>query len=79
MSVRAVIGDIFSQVAFDQQRTLPLLADGVKLVDLGLDSLGFALVVAHLEDTLGFDPFGAPDCSPVTFGDFVKLYETYPR
>jgi hypothetical protein len=33
------------------------------------------LIVARLEDSLGFDPFDAVDRFPVTFGDFVKLYE----
>ncbi len=79
MSVRAVIGDVFSQVAIEQQQTLAQLSDSVKLVELGLDSLSFALVVARLEDTLGFDPFRALENMPVTFGEFVKLYEAYPR
>ena len=47
------------------------------LADCGLDSLGFAVLVARLEDKLGIDPFtAAEDASfPVTFGDFVKVYE----
>jgi hypothetical protein len=44
-----------------------------------LDSLSFALIVARLENALGFDPFDvAGDIKfPVTFGDFVKLYENH--
>ena len=47
------------------------------LVDSGLDSLGFAVLVARLEDTLGVDPFTAAEdvMFPVTFGEFVKVYE----
>ena len=42
-----------------------------------LDSLGFAILVARLEDTLGFDPFTASDdvYFPVTLGDFIRVYE----
>jgi acyl carrier protein len=78
MSVRAAIGDIFRQVATEQQRTLAQLSDSAKLIELGLDSLSFALVVARLEDTFGFDPFRALDYFPVTFGEFAELYEAYP-
>ena len=63
----------------EQQQTLAQLSDDAKLVELGLDSLGFALVVALLEDTIGFHPFSAPDNYPVTFGEFVKLYEAHSR
>ena len=47
------------------------------LLDSGLDSLGFAVLVARLEDRLGVDPFTASEDAlfPVTFGDFVKVYE----
>jgi hypothetical protein len=79
MSVRAVIGDIFSQVAIEQQRTLSQLSDSAKLIELGLDSLSFALVIARLEDTFGFDPFRGLDYFPVTFGEFVALFEAYSR
>jgi acyl carrier protein len=46
-------------------------------MDSGLDSLCFAIVVARLEDALGFDPFGAAEDArfPVTLGDFVAFYE----
>ena len=47
------------------------------LLNSGLDSLGFAVLVARLEDQLGIDPFTASEDAlfPVTFGDFVKVYE----
>jgi hypothetical protein len=37
--------------------------------------------VARLEDLLGIDPFNAADVLefPVTFGDFVRLYEAFPK
>jgi acyl carrier protein len=81
MSVRATIASHFEQVAVEQKRKLGRLSDDLKLLDSGLDSLSFALIVVRLEESLGFDPFTADDelRFPVTFGDFVKLYETHPK
>jgi len=65
------------QVAEEQQVKLPPLSDDLVLLDSGLDSLGFAILVARLEDVLGVDPFTASDdvYFPVTLGDFVRVYE----
>jgi len=59
MSVRSTIISQFEQVAKEQDKHLPALSDDLARLDSGLDSLCFAIVVARLEDTLGFDPFGA--------------------
>jgi hypothetical protein len=79
MSVRSTVISQFEQVAVEQHRKLAQLTDDLKLLDSGLDSLSFALIVARLEDSLGFDPFDVADevKFPVTFGDFVKLYEKH--
>jgi hypothetical protein len=81
MSVRTTITSQFEQVAQEQRRKLAPLSDGLRLLDSGLDSLSFALIVARLEDALGFDPFDRDEDIkfPVTFGDFVALYENCPR
>jgi acyl carrier protein len=80
MSVRSTIETQFARVATDQDRTLAPLSDDLKLLDSGLDSLSFALIVMRLEETFGFDPFAADDVKfPVTFSDFVGLYESHPR
>ena len=81
MSVRATVATQFEQVAVEQHRKLAALSDDLKLLDTGLDSLGFALVVARLEEALGFDPFDTDEAMdfPVTFGDFVKLYASRPK
>ena len=81
MSVRETVVLHFQQVATEQRRKLASLSDNLKLLDSGLDSLSFALIVARLEDALGFDPFDTDDevKFPVTFGEFVRLYETKPR
>jgi acyl carrier protein len=79
MSVRSTVISQFEQVAVEQRRKLARLSDDLKLLDSGLDSLSFALIVVRLENALGFDPFDvAEDLKfPVTFGDFVKLYENH--
>jgi len=81
MSFRSKIAAQFEQVALEQKRKLARLSDEVKLLDSGLDSLSFALIVARLEDELGFDPFDTDHDVrfPVTFGDFVQLYENHPN
>ena len=65
------------QVAQEHGRILAPLNDELVLANCGLDSLGFAVLVARLEDTLGIDPFTAAEDAffPVTLGDFVKVYE----
>lgn len=81
MSVRSTITSQFQQVAVEQERALAPLTDELKLVQSGLDSLSFAIIVARLEDSLGIDPFNASDAVdfPVTFGDFVRLYEDFAK
>ena len=67
-------------VAREQRKSLAPLADDLILLDSGLDSLCLAIVVARLEDSLGVDPFTADDADfPVTFGDFVRIYEDAAR
>jgi acyl carrier protein len=79
MSIRSTVTSQFEQVATEQRRKLARLSDDLKLVESGLDSLSFALIVARLEDALGYDPFDTDDTAqfPVTFGDFVSLYEQH--
>ncbi|HVS76041.1 MAG TPA: acyl carrier protein [Steroidobacteraceae bacterium] len=74
--MRTTITTLFQEVAREQQRQLVPLSDDLKLLQCGLDSLSFALIVARLEDALGFDPFDTAESFPVTFGDFVRLYES---
>jgi len=81
MSLRSTITSQFEQVAVEQKRKLARLSDDLKLLESGLDSLSFALIVARLEDSVGFDPFDTDEDMrfPVTFGDFVRLYENHPK
>ena len=77
MSVRSTIVAQFELVAREQDKTLAALADDTMLLETGLDSLCFAIVVARLEDELGVDPFQTAEDEkfPVTFGEFVAFYE----
>jgi acyl carrier protein len=78
MSVRSAVVSQFEQVAIEQKRTLGRLTDDKRLLEVGLDSLGLALIVVRLEEVLGFDPFDSSEdvLFPVTFGEFVRLYES---
>ena len=75
-SIRTMIVTHFEQVATEQRHKLASLTDDRPLMETGLDSLAFAIVVARLEDALGIDPFSATEDAqfPVTFGDFVQMY-----
>jgi Phosphopantetheine attachment site len=77
MSVRTTIITQIEQVAEEQRIKLPPLSDELVLLDSGLDSLAFAILVARLEDVLGFDPFtqSYEVYFPVTLGDFVRVYD----
>jgi len=79
MSIRAEVITQFKQVAKEQDKRLAPLDDRLPLLESGLDSLCFAVIVARLEDALGIDPFSAAAAEdtafPVTLGDFVSFYE----
>jgi hypothetical protein len=77
MSVRTVVLDQFRQVALEEGVVLGPLSDEVPLLDLGLDSMCFAIIVSRLEATLGVDPFDADtgEAFPVNLGDFIRFCE----
>ena len=67
--------DVLQQIGSELQ--VPELKDEVVLLESGLDSLGFAILVASLDEELEFDPFTMMDepFYPSTFGEFVEIYE----
>jgi acyl carrier protein len=77
MSVRSRITSQFESVAQKQNQKLPPLSDDLVQLESGLDSLCFAVVVARLEAELGIDTFTASEDIefPLTFNDFVEIYE----
>jgi acyl carrier protein len=80
-AIRLAILSQFEQVAAEQNKRLKRLDDDLVLLESGLDSLCFAIIVARLEDELGTDPFTASEdvYFPVTLGDFIRQYENGTR
>jgi hypothetical protein len=80
MSVRLKIIAAMRQIAVEQNVVLPPLEDALRLHETGFDSLGFAILVARLEDELGVDPFTMSNdvAFPLTVGDFIGAYENVP-
>ncbi len=80
MSIRSTIIEQIRSICVSQGKPAPALTDGTLLLNTGLDSLGIAVLVASLEDKLGFDPFSRDDNGffPVTVGDLIALYEHAP-
>ena len=65
-----------------EQRDTALVSDfndDTVLLESGIDSLGFAILVTRLEEDLGYDPFVLMDepVYPRTFGDFLVIYERF--
>ena len=77
VALRSVIEAKFREVAVDQEKALAPLSDDLVLLESGLDSLCFAIIVATLEDDLGYDPFTEAEdvFFPVTVADFIQFYE----
>ena len=77
MDVRSEITTQFRQVAREQGRRVAPLTDSLELMNSGLDSLCFAIIVTRLETLIGVDPFSTSEDArfPVTFGEFVTFYE----
>lgn len=72
------IREIFVETFMMQNdgEAVPALAEGTVLLDTGMDSLGFAILVTRLEEELGFDPFSLASEAfyPRTLGEFVDFY-----
>jgi acyl carrier protein len=76
-SIRETIVSEIQQLVLAESQELPALTDNLVMLESGLDSLGIAILVARLEEILGFDPFTDSDdvFYPVTLGDFIRFYE----
>ena len=78
--IRETIIATFSRVFSEQAEgaNLPVLNDDLVLLESGLDSMGFAVLVVELEEILGFDPFSISEEAfyPSTFGEFVSFYQS---
>lgn len=77
MSIRSEIIAQIGRVAQEHDKCLAPITDALPLLESGLDSLCFAVVVARLEDVLGLDPFSTAEDTgfPTTIGEFIRFYE----
>jgi acyl carrier protein len=80
-SIREIIISTFTEIFSDQVDglSLPELSDKLILLESGLDSMGFAILVSELEERLGFDPFSISDEAfyPSNLGEFISFYEKH--
>ena len=78
MSIKLTIMEQMEQIAREHGKILAPLKEDLVLADCGLDSLGFAVLVARLEDRLGIDPFSAAEEAvfPVTLFGSVQRIKT---
>lgn len=72
--IRRVFAEVFS--GHKPGADVPALEADTVLLETGLDSLGFAILVTRLEEELGFDPFTLADepFYPRTYGEFLSFY-----
>lgn len=80
MDIHRTILDTLGELLADKGVVLDApLTDDALLLQTGLDSLGFAVLVVQLEDQLGYDPFMlmTEPVYPRTLGEFVAVYEAY--
>ncbi|MEM8562431.1 MAG: phosphopantetheine-binding protein [Pseudomonadota bacterium] len=76
--MRTMILQLLAEVARDTDTQLvDKLDDETVLLESGLDSLGFAILVARLEEESGRDPFSEMEevVYPRTLGEFISIYE----
>jgi acyl carrier protein len=77
MSIQLTIISEIKRIAEQYQKKLAPLSSDTMLMNSGLDSLCFAVLVTRLEDQLGVDPFSTSEDMnfPMTLGDIVRVYE----
>lgn len=81
MNIRAIIENNFSALLQEADAPLPAagFSDDLVLLQSGLDSLGFAVLITRLESECGYDPFTlmTEPFYPRTFGELVGVYERF--
>lgn len=78
MQLEQVIRNTLAQVAIIANcKLIENISDDTVLLQSGLDSLGFAMLVAQLEEDLDIDPFSQMQIAvyPRTFAEFVSIYQ----
>jgi len=82
MDIRKTIVEQFTEVlALTSGSQCRELSDETVLLESGLNSLEFAILVTRLEEIFGRDPFTIMDepVYPRTFKEFVDIYERHVR
>lgn len=76
MNLRDAIVEELSLLFEEDEIARPEFTDELVLLSTELDSLGFAVLVARLDERLGYDPFSLMDepVYPQTLGEFVEIY-----
>lgn len=80
MNIETLILAEIRRIAEESEVACPAdLGSQTPVFESGLDSLGFAILVASLEDRLGFDPFASltEAVYPHTVGEFIAVYTGY--
>lgn len=74
--IRAQFHEVVESMGLSVQKQV---TEDVVLLETGMDSLGFAVLVARLEQEFGYDPFVLLDSPvyPKTFQEFVNIYEQF--
>jgi acyl carrier protein len=78
LNLEQQIKDAMQQVAdLSDCQLVESINPDTQLLECGLDSLGYAMLVAQLEEDLGYDPFTelALDTYPSTFAEFLAMYQ----
>ncbi|UUE10642.1 acyl carrier protein [Dickeya zeae] len=77
--LREKIIETIKETAASRNAEIVSLQDDTVLLNSGLDSLGFAILVAKLEDELGYDPFVIMDTPvyPQTLREFIEIYQRF--
>lgn len=80
MNPRTIIEKTFTEMLQEAGAAVPAcFADDLVLLQSGLDSLGFAVLITRLESECGYDPFTlmTVPCYPRTFGELVAVYDRF--
>jgi acyl carrier protein len=81
MDVRAKVTQTIRAVAVENNKEIGPVEDDGHLVEIGIDSLCMASVIAVLDDDLAVDPFGSGNdvMIPITVGDLIQVYQSAVR
>ena len=80
LAMRLKIEAIFAEMWLESNTgDPPCLTNESVLIDTGLDSMAYAVLVARLDEELGIDPFSDATEAfyPLNFGQFVEFYEKH--